>query len=62
MMTMAYYAKSPDKDGIQETVQAHLHAVKTLASTGEFGERKKRPNYVGFFTILENIAWHFKMY
>ena len=34
-MTMEYYAKSPDKDGIQETVQAHLQAVKTLA--GEYG-------------------------
>ena len=34
-MTMTYYAKSPDKDGTQETVQAHLKAVKALA--GEYG-------------------------
>ena len=34
-MAMTYYAKSPDKDGTQETVQAHLQAVKTLA--GEYG-------------------------
>ena len=28
---MVYYAKSPEKDGSQETVQTHLQVVKNLA-------------------------------
>ena len=33
---MVYYAKSPEKDGSQETVQTHLQVVKNLA--GEYGK------------------------
>ena len=32
---MTYYAKSPQKDGTQETVQNHLYKVKKLA--GKYG-------------------------
>lgn len=60
---MVYYAKSPEKDGSQETVQTHLQVVKNLA--GEYGKAfgaEKSANCADFSMILESIAQRFKMY